>query len=673
VTTTEQPIPHNDEAERALLGAVLIDPGQAPHLRDCVSSLYSRRNAVIAAAILSLHDAGQPCDILTIKRRLEQSGDLVRAGGPAYLAELLSEVPKSANAKTYADIVRNLGWRRGIAQRASTLAQSAVDGASTAALVDAIDGLRAGPGVPELGVPDLPEVLVPGSYEDAAKEYIEVGTDDYVAGVLRHLPPGTIYRRSGIPGMIAGEPGQMHWDELTVGHLRVLIDRHVRCIRWRKPAKEPVPIKTYEPSNRDLASIVLDQARVATTPAIRDLRLLVNYPVFIGAEVEPAEPGWNADAGIYYDRPPELERLAPICDQDRITALLDDLVVDFPFREQADKHNFFGLLLTPMLRPAIEGNVPMHLIGSSLERTGKTLLAEQVLGRIIAGRPTEAVQLSAREEERDKRILTVLLAGDTIVHIDNVREYLDSAALASLLTASTYSGRRLGATAILRLPNLLTLVATGNNVRATGELVKRTVPIRLQPTTDAPENRRGFAHPDLPEYLREVRAPVLCALWGMVERWREVRAIAPVPFGGFEAWARIVGGVMAFSGCVDWLANMRTWRRTADPHGEDLRAFVDLWEERYGSAEVDSTILLRMIDEAQLFGHALRQDTERGRLTALGQRILPALIDTPVGGVVIRTSRSKDRRMYYLGQETGTTEAGQGRGTSGTSGGLGGE
>ena len=45
--------------------------------------------------------------------------------------------------------------------------------------------------------------------------------------------------------------------------------------------------------------------------------------------------------------------------------------VDFPHRDEASRHNVFGLMLTAVLRPAIDGPIPFHLFMASLERTGK--------------------------------------------------------------------------------------------------------------------------------------------------------------------------------------------------------------------------------------------------------------------------------------------------------------
>ena len=500
---------------------------------------------------------------------------------------------------------------------------------------------------------NLPEVLAPGAHVDRSGEYHEIGCDDFVEGVLASVPPGVIYRRSGVAGEIVGEPGAREFRPLTNARLRVIVDQHVRITAWKAKRADGAeqPVKIFVPCSRDHAAIVLDQA--AIHPLVRDLRLLTVFPCFLGRDFQLIAPGWNPAHGAFYDEPPELAGLD--CQIDLLTcyARLQDLVVDFPWRDDASRENFLGLVLTPLIRHALDGNVPMHLIISPLERTGKSKLAEEVFGGIILGPPTPALQLSGQDEERDKRITGLLLEGSSIVHIDNVREFLDSAALASLLTATTYSGRLLGRSEILRLPNNLTVVASGNNVRATGEIVKRTVPIGLQPKTDAPESRTDFRHPDLREYVREVRRDVLGALLSMVIAWRDgERVLHPDVMGGFERWSQVVGGVLITAGFGRWMDNARAWRLSANPEGEELRLFVGAWAERFGRGFVLPGALMALADELGLFSNALRASSEKARQASFGRQVLSRHMDSPVGLWLIRCHFQGNQRLFFLEAQT---------------------
>ena len=112
--TLTEALPHSEEAERSLLGAILLDNEQFEHAREILSAkaFYSPRNQQIFTVFQNLTDAGSALDIVTVKTELERSGLLGEIGGPAYLAELLEGVPRSANVEHYARIVREKGMLR---------------------------------------------------------------------------------------------------------------------------------------------------------------------------------------------------------------------------------------------------------------------------------------------------------------------------------------------------------------------------------------------------------------------------------------------------------------------------------------------------------------------------------------------------------------------------------
>ena len=78
---------------------------------------------------------------------------------------------------------------------------------------------------------------------------------------------------------------------------------------------------------------------------MRDLQLLVHYPVY-GSGFQRVRPGWHD--GIFYDEPEELRGLEPETDIQQIQDELHELLVDFPFKDEASRQNFIGLMLTPL-------------------------------------------------------------------------------------------------------------------------------------------------------------------------------------------------------------------------------------------------------------------------------------------------------------------------------------
>ena len=107
-------LPHSLEAERSVLGAVLLQNEFLEHVRAIVqpSDFYRDAHARIFEHVIKLHDRREPVDFLTLRESLAASDELERVGGPAYITALVDGVPRSTNVEHYAAIVREYATRR---------------------------------------------------------------------------------------------------------------------------------------------------------------------------------------------------------------------------------------------------------------------------------------------------------------------------------------------------------------------------------------------------------------------------------------------------------------------------------------------------------------------------------------------------------------------------------
>jgi replicative DNA helicase len=121
-------MPHDPEAERAVIGGVLVDPDQLDAAAEIVvpTDFFSLHHRFTWEAMLELAEDREPIDPLTVRVRLEQRGHLdeVRA---AYLFELTDGVPRSMNVVAYAARVRELAHRRQMITTARKLEARAFD------------------------------------------------------------------------------------------------------------------------------------------------------------------------------------------------------------------------------------------------------------------------------------------------------------------------------------------------------------------------------------------------------------------------------------------------------------------------------------------------------------------------------------------------------------------
>ncbi len=99
--------PQATEAERAVLGGILLDPEAATRAIEVVlpEAFYHPAHARIYRAMIALFSKHEPIDVMTLSEEMRKSGDLESAGGISFLAELVDSVPSAANIEHYAKIV----------------------------------------------------------------------------------------------------------------------------------------------------------------------------------------------------------------------------------------------------------------------------------------------------------------------------------------------------------------------------------------------------------------------------------------------------------------------------------------------------------------------------------------------------------------------------------------
>lgn len=131
--------PHDLDAERSVLGAVLIDNPMLVQAQDTLAAgdFYRKAHAVLFDAYKALADANTVLDYVTVSSYLGQRGELEMVGGPAYIASLTDGVPRAVNVEHYAKIVREKALRRRLMQAANELVEEARSSESVTNVIDA--------------------------------------------------------------------------------------------------------------------------------------------------------------------------------------------------------------------------------------------------------------------------------------------------------------------------------------------------------------------------------------------------------------------------------------------------------------------------------------------------------------------------------------------------------
>lgn len=123
--------PHNEDAEKAVLGAIL----QNDRILEDVSSIlqkddfYRHSHQVLFESILKFRntDIQHQVDLITITNFLTETGDLEKCGGVPYIASLTENVPTLTNVEYYAKIIKENSLRRQVLELASTMAEKSYD------------------------------------------------------------------------------------------------------------------------------------------------------------------------------------------------------------------------------------------------------------------------------------------------------------------------------------------------------------------------------------------------------------------------------------------------------------------------------------------------------------------------------------------------------------------
>lgn len=132
--------PHSIEAERAVLGGLLIDNDAWEKIADrvVVRDFYRKSHQYIFDAMVSLAERNESMDIVTLKTVLEAEQRFDEVGGLPYLGALVEETPTAANIRAYADIVREKAVLRELISTGTEIANNAyqTEGRTSSDLID---------------------------------------------------------------------------------------------------------------------------------------------------------------------------------------------------------------------------------------------------------------------------------------------------------------------------------------------------------------------------------------------------------------------------------------------------------------------------------------------------------------------------------------------------------
>ena len=125
----ERPLPQNLEAERSILGAVLLDNNTLNATIELLKpeDFFHDHHRRIYQQMIVLGETQQAIDLVTLSEQLQRAGELESSGGAAYVAQLMDGVPRITNVEHYARIVKEKSLLRGLIHATHAIQQQALE------------------------------------------------------------------------------------------------------------------------------------------------------------------------------------------------------------------------------------------------------------------------------------------------------------------------------------------------------------------------------------------------------------------------------------------------------------------------------------------------------------------------------------------------------------------
>jgi putative DNA primase/helicase len=258
---------------------------------------------------------------------------------------------------------------------------------------------------------------------------------------------------------------------------------------------------------------------------------------------------------------------------------LRGLLSEFRFETDTDRAVALAWLMVPALRPGMEVS-PLMLFRANVSGSGKSYLVD--LGAAIASGQKAAAVIGAgpNHEETEKRLSALLLEGVTHIAVDNLDTDIEGKSIWCFVSERPRLRLRiLGVSKAPEIGNVAFCTATGNNVRAKDDLIRRVLTCTMNVPIERPEKRKFTKNPV--QMVLADRGKYLAAIFTIVRLYQA----AGSPDLGDDMWesytefVRLVRNPLRYLDAkLDPVRSVET-ARAEDPTIEAIRELFDHWEK----------------------------------------------------------------------------------------------
>jgi hypothetical protein len=423
-----------------------------------------------------------------------------------------------------------------------------------------------------------------------------------------------------------------------------LKEQFARVAIWERPTKDGA-IRTNPPS--EIATTYL--ARVGEWK-LRFLQGITQSPTLRADGTVLQEPGYDPASGLLYD-PGQIAfpEIADVPTKDDAFAALQILSVPFRsfcFASEADRSVALAAVLTALVRNMFP-SAPLFAIDAPTAGTGKSLLTETI-AIIVTGHKPAMMSQGKNDEENEKRLSSVLMAGDQVIVIDNCDRPIEGDFLCSMLTQEMVQPRILGKSETRRLPTRCLVLATENNLVLSGDVTRRTLMCRMDAKVERPDQ---IQFPFDPRKEALAQRPQLVAA-GLTILRAYIADGYPNPMnkiGSFEAW-NIIRESLVWLECHD-PEDTRDRILADDPQKAVLLDLLRLWRQTLGDQRKMLTEMVALADsnaDVRKLVEELTANTRQPYFNARSVgRFLAKHLDRVVGGLALRADADSSGIKRY--------------------------
>jgi hypothetical protein len=486
----------------------------------------------------------------------------------------------------------------------------------------------------ELGIPGMRTVITNNAQ-------LRTKASSLWAGVHTNNQPRRIFSFNGAIARINEENAKI--EILDINTAKYVF---ARLVNWMQEGKNEWG------THVDPALNVINDALATHKPPLPELTQVVSIPVVTSQGRLITEPGYDAESGIYYAAEPgclpQINSAATKEDAlDALKWINDEILVDFPFADDASKAAAISVAILPFVRHLINGQTPLYLLEKPAAGTGATTLG-LALCYPFTGKEIPVTTWTSHEDERRKQITAHLASGGGPIFYDNMSGYINSDVLASALTIKNWSDRILATSKQVEFPINSTWLATGNNPEFHAQILRRIASIRLVSLMEDPSQRTNWRHADLLHWISTHRKEYVEKILTIVMAWLNegMPEFQGKPLASYVSWSSVMGGILEFVEVPGFLENVDLKKAAMDNETQVIREFIQAWWEEYEGAPKSPTDILTDFSAMEVMGN-WDAPNRQGQVTKVG-RWMAHLKDRvfDIGSTTVQVTQSV--RKYYL-------------------------